>query len=245
MQRPTVPGPTAQELSSSIRSVRAAGWGLVAAAPLSVLLLSVHPTTGALDFSSFVERAGRGVPGNTLVHGSLITLVLLMTICFLSLRDVLGAQRWLVRAGMSALVLGSSGAVAAGLINGFVVPNTASHFVGANAERLRSLEPVLAFAREVSATSARVGVVGLSLSAVAWSVLLAARSGWRRAAGVAGLVCGLMPIALHVGEHLRMNVTGYSRFVQVYSVWAVVAGVVLIRHRAGPASKGDIMDPRS
>ncbi len=198
-------------------------------AVLSVVFMALHPTTGTHDPVEFVTRAGRGVPGNTLVHGVLITLVLMMFICFLSLRDVLGSGRLLVRAGLVALVVGTTGAVVAGLINGFIIPSGASHFAGAEPQRVESALAVMTLAREAGATCARVGVVGLSLGAIAWAWCLLAFGGWRRAAGVAGIVCGVTPMAMHVGEHLRMNVPGFGLFVLIYAVWAVIAGIVLLR----------------
>lgn len=224
---------------------RAAGCGLITFAALSVLLMSLHPTTGTHEVGEFVARAGRGVPGNTFVHGSLITLILLSTACFASLRDALGAHRPVVRAGMFALIVGTSGLVAAGLVNGFIVPNTAAHFLDASASDLAPLKPVLVLARETGATCARVGIVGLSLSSVAWSARLIRMPGWRRAAGAIGLACGLAPLALHLGEHLNMDVPGFGLFVRINAVWAGVAGVVLLNHRAELSARPMPVDPQS
>lgn len=230
-------GPHSPEQQPWNLSSRGSGIVLIGLAAASVLLMVMHPTTGTHDVSSFVDRAGRGVPGNTLVHGSLITLTLLMAVCLLSLRDMLGAHRWLVRAGTASLMAGSAGAVAAGLVNGFIVPNTVSHFIDAGPDRLSMLEPVLAIAHEANATLARVAMVGLSLSAVAWSICLARGPGLPRAAGVIGLICGMAPLALHTAEHLRINVPGFSLFVQIHAVWICAAGVVMANHAAASPSR--------
>jgi hypothetical protein len=210
-----------------------AGYGLTTLAVGSVLLMAMHPTAGTHDVGEFVARAGHGVPGNTFVHGSLITVILLMTACFLWLRDALGARRILVRAGSVALMTGSSGLVAAGLINGFIVPNFSSHFVESGTAEVAALKPVLVFAREANASCARVGMVGLSLAAVAWSVCILGIPGWRRYAGTIGLICGVVPLVLHAADHMNMNVSGFGLFVQIHAVWAAIAGAVLIRHRSG------------
>ncbi len=231
--------------NSSPHSIQIAGWVLITLATLTVILMAMHPTSGTHDPREFVARVGRGVPGNAFVHGSLVTIILAMATCFLYLRDLLGAHRPIVRVGTIAMVVGTSGALVAGLVNGFMVPNVAARFLGADPSRIAALEPVLVLAREANATCARVSVVGLSLSAVAWSVALLGAPGWRRVIGMVGLVCGLTPLALHAGEHLRMNVPGYGLFVLVHSVWAAVAGVVLIRHRIAPSACTEIKESQS
>lgn len=227
MTSPPTQRPRAIGQLSSNPSYRGSAYFLIVLAVTSVLLMMMHPTTGTHNVADFVAKVGRGVPGNTFVHGSLITLTLLMAVCLVSLRDMLGAHRWLVRAGTTSLIVGSAGAVAAGLVNGFILPNTVSHFIDAGADQLPKLEPVLALARETNATLARVAMVGLSLSAVAWSICLVQGSGLPRFAGVVGLICGITPLGLHAAEHLQMNVPGFSLFVQIHAVWACIAGVVL------------------
>jgi hypothetical protein len=223
--------PDSDIFTPAARTVRFAGWTLVTAAVLSVLIMAMHPTTGTHDHAEFVDRMGRGLPGNTFVHGSLITLLLVMGACLLSLRDVLGAHRLLVRAGMVAMVVGIAGNVAAGLVDGFILPNVAARYVGVDEAGLAAVKPVIVLCRETNATAARVGLVGLSLSAVLWSCVLVGVPGWRRWIGVAGVLCGLLPLAMHAGEHLRVDVPGFRLFVTVYGVWCVLAGVVLIRWR--------------
>ncbi len=223
------------------RHVRAAGWVLLVTAVLSVVIMAMHPTSGTHDHAEFVDRMGRGLPGNTFVHGSLITLLLAIGICLLWLRDLLGPNRPLVRAGMVALVVGLAGNVVAGLVNGFILPNVAARYVGIDEAGLAAVWPVLALCREVNATAARVGIVGLSLSALLWSCTLAGVPGWRRWMGVGGVLCGLAPLAMHAGEHLRVDVPGFRLFVVIYGVWCVLGGVVLIAWRAdGPHAASDV-----
>lgn len=215
-------------------STSVAGYGLITLAALSVAFMAAHPTAGTNDPGELVIRIGHGIPGNNIVHGCLITIALLMATCFLSLRDALGPHRLIVRAGLVALVVGTSGAVAAALVNGFIMPNVAARFLDAGADEVHALRPVLVLAREANATCARLSVVGLSLAAIAWSIRLLGLPGPRRAAGVMGLVCGLAPLALHLEEHLRMNVPGYGLFIQIHAAWAILAGLVLIRWRPRP-----------
>lgn len=214
-----------------MRPTRAAGYGLAALSVLTVAFMAMHPTSGTHDHGEFVARAGRGIPGNAIVHGSLVTIMLIMATCFLWLRDLLGAHRPIVRAGMVAMVVGTAGAVVAGLVNGFIVPDVSAHYLDGGVNDLNALKPVLVLAQETNATCARVSVLGLSLAAIAWSACLIRMTGWRRVVGVVGLACGLAPVALLFGAYLGMNVEGYGLFVKINALWNLLAGVVLIRHR--------------
>lgn len=219
--------------ASSARATAWAGWILIIFALLAVVFMAMHPTAGTHDAGEFVTRVGRGVPGNTLVHGSLVTIIVVMAGCTLWLRDLLGSHRPTVRAAMLCVVVGTAGAVVAGLINGFIVPNVSARYVGASAAEIEMLKPVLHFARECNATCARVSVVGLSLASVLWSVVLIGLGGWRRAIGVAGIACGVAPLLIHAGEHMQMDVPGYGLFVVIHGIWSILAGVVMIVCRRG------------
>lgn len=230
MNSPLSPSPSPSPTNSNLH-LKAAGYALITLAVLTVVFMLMHPTAGTHDAGTFIERAGRGIPGNTFVHGSLITIILIMAACFLWLRDILGPHRPLVRAAMISLIVGTAGAFAAGLVNGFIVPNLAARFIGASPSDIELLKPALMLARETNATCARVSVVGLSFAAVLWSICLLGLPGWRRAVGVIGMLCGLAPLAMHLGEHLHMNVSGYCLFVFIHAIWCIHAGIVMIRWR--------------
>ena len=218
--------------TSASPSSRAAGYWLIVLAVLTVAFMAMHPTSGTHDTGEFVARAASGIPGNAAVHGVLIVLMLLMASCFLALRDALGPRRLIVRVGMVALIVGTAGWGVAGLINGFIVPGVAARFAGAEASVIEALRPVLVLAGEANAACARVSVLGLSLTAALWSIRLLATQGWRRGAGVAGLVCGVLPVGLLATGNLPMNVAGFGLFVVLHAVWAALAGLVLVRSRA-------------
>lgn len=217
--------------SPSLLEGRIAGYALIVLAMLTVLFMAMHPTAGTHDPAEFVANAGRGVPGNAVVHGVLLAVILLMSTCFLWFRDVLGPRRMIVRAGLVAMVVGTAGAVAAALVNGFIVPSLAAKFSDASPAQISALTPVLAFAGATNATCARLSVVGLSLSTVAWAIALLGCPGWRRIVGIFGIACGLVPLGLHAAEHLHMDVAGYGLFVRIHAAWSIAAGVVLVRTR--------------
>jgi hypothetical protein len=217
------------QLCASERSFRSAGVMLVVLALLTVVFMAMHPVSGASGVADFAGRAERGMHLNALVHGVQISLLLLMVPCFLFIADVLGSGRLVVRIGLVLMVLGATGGVAAGLINGFMVPATAARYAGAEPATLEGLEAVLRLCQSANGACARTSVFGLSLAAVIWGSCLVVRPGVARAAGVVGVLSGFVPLALHFAEHLAMDVRGFGLFVVLHAAWAVAAGIVLIR----------------
>jgi len=205
--------------------------GLCVLALISVVFMAMHPTTGTGDPSEYVVRLGRGVPGNTFVHGTLIAVVLLTTGFLLAVRDALGPSRVLVRLGMVALVSGVAGVVAAGLINGFILPGTASRLISQTDQPSESLLAVAMLARETNAVCSRVGMIGLAFAALSWSACICRFPGLTRVVGAVGIVCGVAPLVFHARQHLRMDVPGFSLLVQFHSVWLVTAAIFLFRQR--------------
>ncbi len=208
---------------------RRAGVALMVMAGLVALFMAMHPTAGTHDPAEFVRRVGHGVPGNTMVHGGLITLLIAMVPSLMVLRELLSARNLSLRFAMVALVAGTASGVAAGLVNGFMVPSLAAKYVNADDAVIATLQPALTLAHEVNGTCARTCVVGLSLSAVIFSLNLLGHAGLRRVAGAVGLVCGLVPLGMHAAQHLHMNVSGFGLFVWFYSAWMFAAGLVLLR----------------
>lgn len=213
---------------------RLPGIALIVFAALSAGVMLLHPTTGTHDHAEFVARSAGSAHSFALIHGILLSLLLLSSTCLLALRDRLGPNRLLVRFGLTALLLGTAGAVAAALINGFIIPNLTVKFAHATPEELSALQPCLALAREVGATFARLSIFGLSLCTTAWSLRLLAFPGSRRIIAALALVCGLVPLALHAAEHLHINVAGYTLFAFINAAWYTLAGITLLRWNNTP-----------
>ena len=210
-------------------SSRSAGILLIAVAACEILFMAMHPTSSAHDAASFATEASRGIPGNAMVHGLLITLLVLMCSAYVSFAQFLGLSRLLVHTGLVAFLAASACGVVAGLINGFIVPATAAAFAGADQTTTSALVPVLRLCRETNGVCAKANVVWASGAILLWSVALLRRRGIAAIAGLVGLICGTLPLALLATGHLPMNVQGFGTFVVLQGVFAIAAGLVLIR----------------
>jgi hypothetical protein len=210
-------------------SSRSAGIVLITVAACEILFMAMHPTSSAHDVASFATEASRGIPGNAMVHGLLITLLVIMCSAYVSFAQFLGLSRLLVRTGLVAFLAASACGIVAGLINGFIVPATAAAFAGADQATTNALIPVLRLCRETNGVCAKADVVWASGAILLWSVALLRRRGIATIAGIIGLICGTLPLALLATGHLPMNVQGFGTFVVLQGVFAIAAGLVLIR----------------
>ncbi|MCX5690822.1 MAG: hypothetical protein NTV94_13740 [Planctomycetota bacterium] len=221
--------PVAPAQPAPANSTRSAGIILITIAACEILFMAMHPTSSAHDVASFATEASRGVPGNAMVHGILITLLLIMCSAYITFAQFLGLSRLLVRTGLVAFLAASTCGIVAGLINGFIVPATAAAFAGADQATTNALIPVLRLCREANGVCAKTDVAWASAAILLWSVALLRRRGIATAAGIIGLICAIVPLALLATGHLPMNVRGFGTFVLLQGLFAAAAGAVLIR----------------
>jgi hypothetical protein len=202
---------------------------LITVAACEILFMAMHPTSSAHDVASFATEASRGIPGNAMVHGILITLLLIMSAAYVSFAQFLGCSRLLVRTGLVAFLAASACGIVAGLINGFIVPATAAAFAGADQSTTSALIPVLRLCREANGVCAKADVVWASAAILLWSIALLRQRGIATAAGIIGIICGCIPLALLATGQLPMSVRGFGTFVLLQGIFAAAAGVVLVR----------------
>lgn len=215
-------------------SSRAAGWCLIATSILAVGFMAMHPVSHAHSLAEFVEEAGHGLHGTRPVHGILLTLSALLAAAFLAVADRLGRERLLVRIGTVALLIGTGAGIGAGLINGFIVPSLGTAY--ADGGDLAPLGTLLRLCRIANETLATVDVLGLSVSSVTWAIALLTRDDRRPrsrsalAAAIVGLLAGLLPIGFLAMHALPMTVHGFGSVVLLHTLWAISAGLWLLRN---------------
>lgn len=205
---------------------------LIATSVLSIVFMAMHPTSGAHDMQDFADRAAKGFRGNGVVHGVLIALSFLLSVAMLMLGDLLGRDRLIVRLAGGATLVGTIGAVLAGLINGFILPGTAAYFADDAADGFAT---VFRLCQVSNGTFARTCVIGWSVAAVLWGSAMIGRGGVQRVAGPIGVLFGLTPLLMLMYGHLPMNIPGFGMFVVLHGVWGIAAGVSLVWHHQAEA----------
>lgn len=189
---------------------RTAGGAMVLAAAAALLAMSHHPThihEGEL---------------NKAVHGVLIALSMMIFYGFLHWSRLRNLDRPAVAAALVAYSVGVFGGIDAAVVDGFVVVELA-HAGGVGGEGF-------VFARALNQALAYLGAIAIGTAYSLWGVDLLRPGGGRieKLTGAAGLVAGLVPLALLAAGLLRMNTGGALIVYGVQWAWMALVGLLML-----------------
>ena len=188
-----------------------AGGVIAAASVLVVATMAHHPSN-----STNAELSN-------LVHGMMITLMLLLLSGFARFASLRGLDRNFILFGFVAYAAGTVCNLFAGAINGFVVPALAMK--GADKDVFR-------FAWELNQALAYTAVYAISAAYALWGADMLARG--PRFVGAAGLVAGLVPAALLSTGALDMHVAGAFVIYAAEAAFGLLVGVILMFSGGAP-----------
>jgi len=216
---------------------RPAGIAIVLAASVMIAFMAHHPVPSPGDVEHFVRELAHHGPSSAIVHGVLIGTMALLLLGFTGLADLIGSNRLSVRAGLIAYSIGFAAMTAAAMSDGFIMPALAAQYVDTPAGDLDSFLATMQMLFLALAAAARLGVVGLSLAVVLWSLTLVWRPGALSAIGALGLVLGIVPIVLLFTGRLPVHFHAMLAFVVSQVIWYFAIGIQLIRRRVLPSHK--------
>jgi len=212
------------------RTSAAPGIILFVASLLEVLAMLHHPSVQTPDISQAVEQIAKFSTLSAVVHGVLITLMLLIAYGFVDFAVRRGLHRPLIRAGAIGYGCGVVAMIGAALVSGFIITDLASLMPHATAVDLQINRQLLLLCRVLNQSCANFAVVAMSAGIVWWSLDLCRDSGSRRAVGVFGCLVGLVPaLALMFGE-IRLDVHGMTAVVAAQAAWNIAVAVLMV-HR--------------
>lgn len=198
---------------------RTAGWALVGAAAAALLAMSHHPT--------HLHQ----VALSNAVHGVLIVLTVLTAYGFRHWSRLRGMDRPAVAAAWVAYAVGLFGGIGAALLNGFVAPSL-PHGHGAGGE-------VHQLVWATNQALAYLGAIATGVAYALWGLDLLRPGGGRmeKLAGLAGLVAGLVPLALLAAGLAGMkSVAGALTIYGVQWTWMALVGLMMLSwSRRAPA----------
>jgi hypothetical protein len=205
------------------------GTGLLAIATgvAAFALLAGHPEAAAKTFADVLRNEAAGRLADAIVHGGFIVVLALQTVCYAALSARIGWRRVTALAGMVLFAFGAAFLAASMVLDGLVTPALAARYVSEPA----NIDFAKALFRLVGTLIGLLMPIGLafqSAAIAAWGWALAA-SGVSRIAGVLGLVLGGAVFAALAATAGAMSPLVLMGGIAATSLWAIVAGIVLLR----------------
>ncbi len=212
-------------------SGRIAGIVIALATVVMILFMAHHPLPSPGDTNHFIREMVKQGTASAVVHGVLIGAISLLMLGFTGLGDQLGWNYLSVRAGAMAYAIGCAGMTTAALIDGFVLPELAARYASSQGNDLETFHTVMLLLSLAISAVARLGVFGLALAVMLWSLALVWRAEGKSAVGALGLVAGVVPFVLLLTGRLSIQFHDMMAFIVSQATWYLAVAVQLIRNR--------------
>jgi hypothetical protein len=133
-----------------------------------------------------------------------------------------------VLGGLIAHAIGTAAMIVAATISGFLVTDIAARYATASPNNLQFAVQVIAICGEIVQIFGKLGVIGMSLAIILWSVDLVRHAGVVRVTGILGFAAGAFAVVMLVfGGHLTPQTLG--AIVLGQAIWYCALGALLIR----------------
>ena len=208
-----------------------AGIVIAACASLTILGIANHPQVMARSHGDvFAQLVALG-PMDRIVHGALMLVVfgLVWGLAVFSIRR--GFTRPTVLAGFIAYAVGALAWIGAALIDGFLTPALARHFIGAPTDAQTAATNLLLLCAIAIQILTKLGLVAISIGILKWSAGLLLSPGAPRTVGIIGLVAGILPPAAVLISGVQLSPHSLGVIVIIQAAWYVGIAILLIRER--------------
>jgi len=203
---------------------RAAGILSIATGIATVALLANHPGGDAHTFADVLKDEAANRTMDAIVHGGFVVVLALQAICYATLSARIGRG---AIAGLVFFAFGAAFLSASMVLDGLVTPALAVKYLAAP-EKIEFAKSLFALVGTLIGLLMPIGLAFQSAAAAAWGVALMT-SGISRVAGVIGLALGATAFVALAATAGTMNPLVLMGVLAVTALWAVVAGIVLLR----------------
>jgi len=203
---------------------RAAGILSIATGIATVALLANHPGGDAHTFADVLKDEAANRTMDAIVHGGFVVVLALQAICYATLSARIGRGAIM---GLVFFAFGGAFLSASMVLDGLVTPALAVKYLAAP-EKIEFAKSLFALVGTLIGLLMPIGLAFQSAAAGAWGVALMT-SGISRVAGVIGLALGAAAFVALVATAGTMNPLVLMGALAVTALWAVVAGIVLLR----------------
>jgi len=208
-------------------STRGAGILAIATGVAAFALLANHPGGGAHDFAGVLRDEAANRVMDAAVHGGFIAVLALQTVCYAIFSARIGFSRATAVAGFVFFAFGVAFLSASMVLDGLVTPAVAAKYLAAP-NKIEFARGLFVLIGALIGFLMPIGLAFQSAAIACWGWALTA-SGVSRAAGVLGLALGTIALAALASSLAAMNPLVLMGAIAATSVWAVVAGIVLLR----------------
>ncbi len=204
-------------------------------AVLTLVLILHHPVLhGKHDVASVAAGIQAHALMDRLVHGGLITVLGIQTLGFYLFSAKLGWRRPAVAGGLIAYTAGVLLMIIPSTLDGFVTPDLASNCLAA-AHGCGTLEEgSFRLVAVMIQDFTKLALVVMSTGVLSWSVaLLASRDAPKRIAGVVGIICACMPVAILLHSDIYLQAGNLPGMIASQLVWSLLAAALIIGGERG------------
>lgn len=218
------PSPSAEAVPrGTLAGVVIAGCGA-----LAVFAMAHHPSVETRTPAEAIREIGRVGSMNQLVHGAMIAIIAALLFGFAVYSIRRGIAKEAVLGGLIAHAIGTAAMIVAATISGFLVSEIAARYTTASPNGMQFAVQVIAICGQVIQLFGKLGVIGMSLAIVLWSIDLVQRRRFVRMTGILGFAAGTFALGMLVfGGHLTPQTLG--AIVLGQAIWYCAVGALLIR----------------
>jgi hypothetical protein len=209
------------------RPSRAIGVLSIVTGIASVALLANHPGGEAHSFADVLKNEAANQMTDAVVHGGFIAILAVQMVVYAMFSARLGFWRTAAMAGFIFFAMGTAFLSASMVLDGLVTPTIAAKYLAAP-DKLEFAKSLFAFVGTMIRFLMPIGLAFQSVAIVAWSFALFT-SRTSRAAGIFGIVAGLAMLGALAVTAAAMNPFALMGSIAGTALWAVVAGLLLMR----------------
>ncbi len=220
--------PLFETVSREAEPRRARGIGVltIALGVASLALLAAHPGGDAKTFADVLKDEASNRISNAIVHGGFIAVLALQMVCYAVFSARLGLMRVASVAGLVLFGFGAAFLCASLLVDGLVVPAVAARYLP-KPDKIESARVLFVLMGTMVSLLMPIGLAFQSAAIAAWGWALTASG--KRAAGVFGLVAGVLMLAAVAASFAMGNPMAMMAALALTAVWAMVAGAAMLR----------------
>lgn len=212
-------------MSDMTTSTRAIGILAILTGVAGIALLAGHPGGEATTFAQVLQNEAANRAADAAVHGGFVVVLALQTFCYTML--TLRLARPGAVAGLVFFAFGAAFLSASMVLDGLATPALAAKYLAAPA-KIEFAKSLFALVGTLIGLLMPIGLAFQSAAIAAWGWTLVAGA-VSRIAGVIGLALGGAALAALAATAGTMNPFVLMGAVAATALWAVVAGIVLLR----------------